>query len=103
MPAAFFHAHLGKHLKYSCCLYRTGTETLDQAERAMFEEYAVRAQLTDGQRILELGCGWGSLSLWLAQTYPRSQIVALSNSQGQRAFIEAQAAERSVRSMASKR
>ena len=96
VPAAFFHAHLGEHLKYSCCLYRTGAETLDQAERAMLEEYAVRAQLTDGQRILDLGCGWGSLSLWLAETYPHSQIVALSNSRGQREFIEAQAAERGI-------
>ena len=96
MPAAFFHGHLGEHLKYSCCLYRTGTETLDQAERAMLEEYAIRAQLTDGQRILDLGCGWGSLSLWLAENYPRSQIVALSNSRGQREFIESVAAERGI-------
>jgi len=62
----------------------------------MLDEYAVRAQLTDGQRILDLGCGWGSLSLWLAETYPRSQIVALSNSQGQREFIESEAAERGI-------
>src|ERR1700722_17318747 len=96
LPAAFFHGHLGEHLKYSCCLYRTGTETLDQAERAMLEEYAIRAQLTDGQRILDLGCGWGSLSLWLAENYPRSQIVGLSNSRGQREFIEAQAAARGI-------
>jgi cyclopropane-fatty-acyl-phospholipid synthase len=66
LPAGFFHGHLGAHLKYSCCLYRKGDETLDQAEHAMLEEYAVRAQLADGQRILDLGCGWGSLSLWLA-------------------------------------
>ena len=96
VPAAFFHGHLGERLKYSCCLYRTGKETLDQAERAMLEEYAVRAQLTDGQRILDLGCGWGSLSLWLAETYPRSQIVALSNSRGQREFIESEAAGRGI-------
>lgn len=96
LPAAFFRGHLGEHLKYSCCLYRTGSETLDQAERAMLEEYAVRAQLTDGQRILDLGCGWGSLSLWLAENYPRSQIVALSNSRGQREFIENEAAERGI-------
>src|ERR1700710_1820780 len=96
LPAAFFHGHLGEHLKYSCCLYRTGKETLDQAETAMLEEYAVRAQLYDGQRILDLGCGWGSLSLWLAEKYPRSQIVGLSNSLGQREFIEIMAAERGL-------
>jgi cyclopropane-fatty-acyl-phospholipid synthase len=96
VPAAFFHGHLGPRLKYSCCLYRTGQETLEQAERAMLEEYAVRAQLTDGQRVLDLGCGWGSLSLWLAENYPASQIVALSNSRGQREYIEAQAAQRGI-------
>jgi cyclopropane-fatty-acyl-phospholipid synthase len=96
VPAGFFHGHLGEHLKYSCCLYRTGEETLDQAETAMLEEYAVRAQLYDGQRILDLGCGWGSLSLWLAEKYPHSQIVGLSNSRGQREFIEATAAGRGM-------
>ncbi|CAB3653843.1 hypothetical protein LMG24238_01291 [Paraburkholderia sediminicola] len=93
VPASFFHAHLGPHLKYSCCLYPTGNETLAQAEAAMLERYAERAELADGQRILDLGCGWGSLSLWLAAHYPQAQIVALSNSHGQRAFIEARAAE----------
>jgi cyclopropane-fatty-acyl-phospholipid synthase len=92
VPASFFHAHLGPHLKYSCCLYPTGNESLAQAEVAMLERYAERAELADGQRILDLGCGWGSLSLWLAARFPRAQIVALSNSHGQRAFIETQAA-----------
>ncbi|QQC66559.1 SAM-dependent methyltransferase [Paraburkholderia ginsengisoli] len=100
VPAAFFHAHLGPHLKYSCCLYSTGNETLAQAEAAMFERYAERAELTDGQRILDLGCGWGSLSLWLAARYPRARIVALSNSHGQRAFIEARAAELGLHNIA---
>ena len=93
VPASFFHAHLGPHLKYSCCLYPTGKETLAQAEAAMLERYAERAELADGQRILDLGCGWGSLSLWLAARYPNARIVALSNSHGQRAFIEARAAQ----------
>jgi cyclopropane-fatty-acyl-phospholipid synthase len=62
----------------------------------MLELYATRAELVDGQRVLDLGCGWGSLSLWLAAHYPNSQIVALSNSHGQRAFIEGQAAERGL-------
>ncbi|WGS52017.1 cyclopropane-fatty-acyl-phospholipid synthase family protein [Paraburkholderia sp. D15] len=99
VPAAFFHAHLGPHLKYSCCLYPHGDETLADAEAAMLERYAERAELADGQRILDLGCGWGSLSLWLAARYPRSEIVALSNSHGQRAFIEARAAERGLHNL----
>jgi cyclopropane-fatty-acyl-phospholipid synthase len=92
VPAAFFQAHLGPHLKYSCGWYPRGDETLAQAEEAMLACYVERAGLADGQRILDLGCGWGSLSLWLAQRLPRADIVALSNSCGQRHFIEAQAA-----------
>ncbi|NBU12507.1 MAG: class I SAM-dependent methyltransferase, partial [Betaproteobacteria bacterium] len=94
VPAEFFHAHLGPRLKYSCCWYETGRETLAEAEEAMLAIYAERAQLKDGMRILDLGCGWGSLSLWLAERYPNSQIVGLSNSHGQREFITARAAER---------
>ena len=96
VPAEFFHLHLGPCLKYSCCLYPHGTETLAQAEQAMLELYAERAQLADGQRILDLGCGWGSLSLWLAERYPHVQIVGLSNSHSQREFIECQAVERGL-------
>ncbi len=90
VPAEFFHLHLGPRLKYSCCLYPTGTETLAQAGEAMLALYAERAGLRDGMRILDLGCGWGSLSLWLAEKYPNSRIVGLSNSHGQREFIEQQ-------------
>lgn len=96
VPAEFFHRHLGPRLKYSCCLYPTGRETLAQAEEAMLTCYAERARLDNGQRILDLGCGWGSASLWLAARYPDSQIVGLSNSHGQRAFIEGQARERGL-------
>jgi cyclopropane-fatty-acyl-phospholipid synthase len=99
VPAQFFHRHLGPRLKYSCCLYPTGRETLAQAEEAMLALYAERAELVDGLRILDLGCGWGSLSLWLAQKYPNSQIVGLSNSHGQREFIEARAAERGLHNL----
>jgi len=62
VPAEFFHLHLGPRLKYSCCLYPAGTETLAQAGEAMLALYAERAGLRDGMRILDLGCGWGSLS-----------------------------------------
>ncbi|AJK50623.1 SAM-dependent methyltransferase [Burkholderia plantarii] len=96
MPASFFAAHLGPRLKYSCCYFPTGEDTLAHAEDAMLALYAERAELADGQRILDLGCGWGALSLWLAERYPGSQIVGLSNSQSQRAFIEQRAAERGL-------
>jgi len=96
VPADFFHLHLGPRLKYSCALYPRGDETLAQAEENMFALYAERAGLRDGMRILDLGCGWGSLSLWLAEKYPRSQIVGLSNSHGQRQFIEARAQQRGL-------
>lgn len=91
VPAEFFHLHLGPRLKYSCGFYPSGRETLAQAEEHMLALYAQRAGLVDGQRILDLGCGWGSLSLWLAERYPNSQIVGLSNSHGQREFIERRA------------
>ncbi|AOY99676.1 cyclopropane-fatty-acyl-phospholipid synthase (plasmid) [Cupriavidus sp. USMAHM13] len=93
LPPAFFAAHLGPNLKYSCCLYPSGAESLQVAEEAMFQCYAERAKLADRQTILDLGCGWGSLSLWMAKRYPRATIVALSNSHGQRQWIEARAAE----------
>jgi cyclopropane-fatty-acyl-phospholipid synthase len=96
VPAAFFHQHLGPQLKYSCCLYPTGNETLAEAEQHMLELYAQRAELRDGMRILDLGCGWGSLSTWLAAKYPNSQIVGLSNSNGQREFIQQRAKERGL-------
>ncbi|WP_321816358.1 MULTISPECIES: cyclopropane-fatty-acyl-phospholipid synthase family protein [unclassified Paraburkholderia] len=96
VPASFFEAHLGARLKYSCGYYPRGDETLAQAQDGMLALYAQRAGIADGQRILDLGCGWGALSLWLAQRFPRAQIVGLSNSQGQRAFIEQRAAERGL-------
>jgi cyclopropane-fatty-acyl-phospholipid synthase len=96
VPAEFFRLHLGPRLKYSCCLYGPEAQTLAQAEEAMLELYVQRAGLVDGQRILDLGCGWGSLSLWLAQKFPRARVTGLSNSAGQRAFIEAQARERGL-------
>jgi len=100
VPAEFFRLHLGPRLKYSCCLYTDGkgspARTLAQAEEAMLELCAQRAGVADGQRILDLGCGWGSLSLWLAERLPRAQVVGLSNSNGQREFIMARARERGL-------
>jgi cyclopropane-fatty-acyl-phospholipid synthase len=96
LPPAFFELCLGKRLKYSGCYYPQGGESLEQAEDAMLELYGERAELTDGQRILELGCGWGSLTLWMAECYPNAKIVAVSNSNQQREYIEAQCRRRNL-------
>jgi cyclopropane-fatty-acyl-phospholipid synthase len=96
LPPGFFEQCLGPRLKYSGCYYPTGSETLAQAEEAMLALYGERAQLADGQDILELGCGWGSLTLWMAQQYPNARITAVSNSALQRRFIEAQCRERGL-------
>lgn len=96
LPAAFFRQVLGPHLKYSCCWYGDGARTLAEAEEAMLRLTCQRAGLADGQRILELGCGWGSLTLWMAARYPGSQVTAVSNSASQRAFILEQARERGL-------
>jgi cyclopropane-fatty-acyl-phospholipid synthase len=96
VPAAFFGTVLGPHRKYSCCLYETGREALGEAERLALTATAGHAGLADGQDVLELGCGWGSLTLFMAALYPASRITAVSNSASQRGYIEAQAAERGL-------
>ncbi|MEI7713557.1 MAG: cyclopropane-fatty-acyl-phospholipid synthase family protein [Rhodospirillales bacterium] len=95
VPAAFFGLVLGKRRKYSCCWYGEG-DNLDSAEERALVRTADHADLADGQDVLELGCGWGSLSLWMAERYPGSRITAVSNSQSQRAYIEAEALARSL-------
>jgi cyclopropane-fatty-acyl-phospholipid synthase len=90
LPPAFFQRVLGQHLKYSSGFWSSGTKTLDQAESQMLTLTCERAALVDNLNILELGCGWGSLSLWMAQAYPRSRIVSVSNSRPQKAYIESQ-------------
>jgi len=92
LPAAFFELTLGPRRKYSCCLYRSSESTLAEAEIAALEESCQHADLVDGQSILELGCGWGSLSLYMAERYPNSRIVSVSNSTSQRSFIESETA-----------
>ncbi len=96
VPAAFYQQVLGPHMKYSSALWSEGTTTLADAERAMLEQTCANAGLSDGQRILELGCGWGSLTLHMAEQYPASRIVAVSNSASQRRYIERQLAERGL-------
>jgi cyclopropane-fatty-acyl-phospholipid synthase len=94
VPAEFFETVLGPRLKYSCCLYPSGRTTLAEGEEAMLRLTCQRAELADGMEVLDLGCGWGSLALWVAEHYPRCRVTALSNSAGQRCFIESRAAAR---------
>jgi len=99
LPPEFFNLALGKHRKYSSCFYKTGTETLDQAEADMLALSAARAEIVDGHSILELGCGWGSMTLWLAEHFPRSSVVGVSNSAPQREFILGEAAKRGLKNI----
>jgi cyclopropane-fatty-acyl-phospholipid synthase len=91
LPPAFFERVLGPHLKYSCCWFEHAETPLAEAEQRMLELCSARARIADGMRILDLGCGWGALSLWLAQRHPRARILAVSNSKLQREFIGARA------------
>lgn len=96
VPAAFYQIALGKRLKYSCCYWPADVANLDEAEVASLKQVCERAQIVDGQKILELGCGWGSFSLWAAEHYPNSSIVSVSNSSGQRKYIMDQAHQRGL-------
>ena len=95
LPAEFFALALGPRRKYSCCLYRLGDD-LETAEIRSLAATCRHADLQDGQSILELGCGWGSLSLWMAEQYPSARITAVSNSHSQRRYIEDEAAMRGL-------
>ena len=96
VDSEFFKYCLGKNLKYSCCFWDENTLDLDAAEDNMLEIYSQRAQITDGMSILDIGCGWGSLSLFLAQKYPKSEITGVSNSSSQKIFIDSVASERNI-------
>lgn len=96
LPPEFFALVLGPRRKYSCCLYPSPETSLAEAEELALVETEAHADLADGQRILELGCGWGSLSLWMAARYPRARITAVSNSQPQRRYIETVALSRGL-------
>ncbi|MCJ8055813.1 cyclopropane-fatty-acyl-phospholipid synthase family protein [Shinella curvata] len=99
LPAAFFSLVLGPRRKYSSCLYASPATTLAEAEVAALEETCLHADLADGQDILELGCGWGSLSLFMAERFPSSRIVCVSNSSSQRSHIEVEATHRGLRNL----
>lgn len=87
LPADFFCAFLGPRRKYSCCYFETESTSLQQAEEAALRITCDRAQILDGQKILELGCGWGSLTLFLAERFPNCKITAVSHSSSQRNYI----------------
>ena len=99
VPTRFYQLCLGPRLKYSGALWPAGVTTLAEAEERMLALYAARAQLADGQDILELGCGWGSLSLWMAEKFPNARITGVSNSRTQKEFIDAEAARRGLKNV----
>ena len=96
VPAEFFRHVLGPQMKYSCALWNADTKSLAEAEEAMLDLTCRRACLEDGQDVLELGCGWGSLSLFMARRFPKSRILAVSNSRSQKHYIDSQAARRGI-------
>lgn len=96
LPPELFRLLLGPRRKYSCCWWPPGVDDLAAAEEAMLALTAERAGIADGQRILDLGCGWGALSLWLAERFPRARILAVSNSRAQGEEIRAEAARRGL-------
>jgi cyclopropane-fatty-acyl-phospholipid synthase len=96
LPSQFFELVLGPHLKYSSCYFAPGVTDLGAAEAAMLALTVERARLEDGERILELGCGWGALTLWMAEQLPRARITAVSNSRTQKEFIDARAVARGL-------
>ena len=99
VPAAFFARVLGPNRKYSSCFYRRPASTLQEAEEEALRQTVEHADLADGQSILELGCGWGSLSLRMARQFPRAEISAVSNSHSQRQYIENEAASRGLKNL----
>jgi len=96
VPAGFFAEVLGTYRKYSCCYWGEGIVSLDDAERAALEITCQRAGIADGMRVLDLGCGWGSFSLWVAAAYPDCEVTAVSNSASQREHIERETASRGL-------
>ena len=93
VPTAFFQQLLGPRLKYSCCYYASPETSLPDAEEEMLDLFCRRAGLEDGMRVLELGCGWGSLCLWIAEKYPACSVLAVSNSRTQREYIRSRCHE----------
>lgn len=90
LPTNFFKLVLGRNLKYSSCYFPDDSSTLEDAEVAMMDLYCERAKIQDGQSILDVGCGWGSLALHIAKKYKNCSVTGICNSKTQKAFIEEQ-------------
>ena len=99
VPSEFFQYVMGKHMKYSCGYWKSGDVSFDKSEEDMLQITVERAQIENGQSILELGCGWGSLTLFMAKQFPNTQITAVSNSITQKNFIDAQAIARGIKNV----
>ena len=99
VPTEYFKTVLGTHLKYSSCFWDKSTNSLEMAEANMLGLSCEHAQLENGQMILELGCGWGSLSLWMAEHYPKSSITAMSHSKTQKAYIDSEIKRRGLNNL----
>lgn len=99
LPTKFFQLIMGRHMKYSCGFWREGVTDLDSSEKDMLEITVSRAEISDGQNILELGCGWGSLTLFIAEKFPHCRITGVSNSRTQRLYIESEAEKRGLKNV----
>jgi len=99
VPAEFFSQVMGENLKYSCCYWLKHTNSLSEAEAAAIELSVTRAGIEDGMQVLDLGCGWGSLSLWIAEHLPNASVTSVSNSRSQRDFILSQASDRAIQNI----
>ncbi len=96
MPPRFFQNILGDRMKYSSCYWPPGVEDLNRAEEAMLSVYGRRAEIEDGMDIMDLGCGWGSLTMWIAERYPKARVLAVSNAQNQMDFIRTTASKKGL-------
>lgn len=96
VPTGFYQYCLGKHLKYSSGYWKEGVTDIDTSEKDMLELTCLRAELADGQEVLELGCGWGSLSLFMSAKFPKSNFTVISNSRTQKIYIDEQAEQRGI-------
>ncbi|KAF5179256.1 (S)-coclaurine N-methyltransferase [Thalictrum thalictroides] len=99
LPTSFFNLVLGKHMKYSCCYFLDSSATLEDAEKAMLDLYCERAQIKDGHQVLDVGCGWGSLCLFIAQKYSNCKVTGICNSTTQKAYIDEQCRERQLQNV----
>jgi len=96
LPTRFFQTVLGEHVKYSCGYWEKEDVTLDESEKAMLQLTCERAGIQNGESILELGCGWGSLTLFMAERFPKSDITAVSNSKTQKEYVDGEAQKRGL-------